>query len=151
MKLTSSAFSDGDTIPRRHTCDGEDLSPPLAWSGIPAGTQALLIACEDPDAPHGVFTHWVAFNLPPDLAALAEGSGSGGGHLQQAVNDFRRIGYNGPCPPRGDRPHAYHFVLLALNRQLSGISRSASGAQVLAGARPHAVAKAELIGLYGRH
>lgn len=151
MKLTSSAFSDRDTIPRRYTCDGEDLSPPLAWSGVPPGAQSLLIACEDPDAPHGVFTHWVAFNLSPDLTSLQEGSGSSNGHLQQAVNDFRRIGYNGPCPPRGDRPHTYHFILLALDRQLPGISRSANGAQVLANARPHAVAKAELVGLYGRH
>lgn len=150
MKLTSSAFSDRDTIPHRHTCDGDDLSPPLAWSGVPPGAQSLVIACEDPDAPHGVFTHWVVFNLPPDLTSLEEGSGSGGGRLQQAVNDFRRIGYNGPCPPRGDRPHAYRFILLALDRQLSGITSSTKGAQVLADARRHAVARAEIVGLYGR-
>ncbi|WP_112662291.1 YbhB/YbcL family Raf kinase inhibitor-like protein [Microvirga flavescens] len=151
MKLTSPAFSDGDSIPRRYTCEGEDLSPPFVWDGIPAGTVSLLLACEDPDAPRRVFCHWVAFNIPPDLPGLEEDAASSAGKtFRQAVNDFGHPGYNGPCPPHGDRPHRYHFRLMALDRMIPDLSPSAKGADVVAQARPYATASAGLIGTFAR-
>src|SRR6266702_2889937 len=100
MKLVSSAFDDGAAIPRRFTCDGENLSPPLQWSGAPAGTLSFVLLCDDPDAP-----------AVTELAVDAEQNAK----LRQAVNDCRKVGYGGPCPPHGHGPHHYHFRLLALS------------------------------------
>ncbi|MBF9232407.1 YbhB/YbcL family Raf kinase inhibitor-like protein [Microvirga alba] len=152
MKLTSSAFLENGPIPQTYTCDGDDLSPPLDWTGVPPGTVSLLLSCDDPDAPHGVFCHWVAFNIPPDLHGLTEGIGfRQGGRFQQAANDFGRMGYGGPCPPRGDGPHAYRFRLSALDRLLNDVPARTRGPQILAMAKPYVIASAELIGRYGRH
>jgi Raf kinase inhibitor-like YbhB/YbcL family protein len=113
--LTSSAFSEGGTIPRRYTCDGEDVSPPLRWSGAPDGTAAFALIVDDPDA--SGFVHWVAADIPANTSELPEGArGSQAG--DQGRNDFRRTGYGGPCPPRG-RPHRYVFRLLALSKKLN--------------------------------
>jgi hypothetical protein len=113
--LTSSAFTEGGTIPRRYTCDGEDVSPPLNWSGAPQGTAAFALIVDDPDA--SGFVHWVAADIPGNISELPEGArGSQAG--VQGRNDFRRTGYGGPCPPRG-RPHRYVFRLLALSSKLN--------------------------------
>ncbi|GGG48046.1 hypothetical protein GCM10010964_39310 [Caldovatus sediminis] len=154
MTLSSPAFPNGGTIPRTYTCDGRNVSPPLAWSGVPREAGALLVLCEDPDAPRSVFRHWVAFDLPPSLIGLPEGAGSPEGErpFRQAVNDFRRVGYGGPCPPRGDPPHRYRFRLLALRRPLGAdvTAPAPTCAEVIAAAHPHVIAGAELVGRYGR-
>ena len=113
--LTSPGFSDGAAIPRRYSCDGPDVSPPLAWSGVPAGTKALLLTVTDPDA-RG-FVHWVAWDLAPDLGVLPEGaSGALPGGALEGRNDFGRTGWGGPCPPSGT--HRYVFTLTALSAPL---------------------------------
>ena len=133
--LTSPAFSDGAAIPRRYSCDGRDVSPPLAWSGVPAGTKALLLSVTDPDA-RG-FLHWAAWDLAPDLGALTEGaSGALPGGALEGRNDFGRIGWGGPCPPSGT--HRYVFTLTALSAplglprgtELAAVQRQAAGATV---------------------
>lgn len=150
--LSSPAFQDGGTIPRLHTCDGRNLSPPLTWSGVPREAMALLLLCEDPDAPGRVFRHWVAFNLAPSLAGMPEGAASdAAAHgFRQAMNDFGRMGYGGPCPPRGDRPHRYHFRLCVLGRMLTVAPGMPRAEAVIMLARPLVIASAELVGLYGR-
>ena len=133
--LTSPSFSDGGAIPSRYSCDGRDVSPPLAWSGVPAGTKALLLSVTDPDA-RG-FVHWVAWDLAPDLGALAEGaSGRLPGAAVEGRNDFGRTGWGGPCPPSGT--HRYVFTLTALSAplglppdtELAAVGRQAAGTTV---------------------
>src|SRR5688572_20049721 len=110
ITLTSPAFADGEAIPERHTCSGEDVAPPLAWSGVPDGTAELALLVEDPDAPGGTFVHWVLAGLDPSSGGLAEGTVPAG--AVEGRNGFRRRGYGGPCPPPG-RPHRYVFMLFA--------------------------------------
>jgi len=112
MKLTSRAFSDQGAIPRRLTCDGDDLSPPLEWEDVPDHTAELVLTCEDPDAPAGTFVHWLIWGIQPGTASLAEGEVPRG--ARQGRNGFGTAGYGGPCPPRGHGPHHYHFTLYAL-------------------------------------
>lgn len=151
MTLTSLAFGQNGPIPKRYTCEGDDVSPPLTWTGVPAGAASLLLICDDPDAPRGVFTHWVAFNIPPDLDGLPEGAGAREkGVFQQATNDFGGVGYGGPCPPRGDRPHRYRFRLMAIDHLLDGVPTAARHAQIMEKAKPSVIALAELVGHYGR-
>jgi Raf kinase inhibitor-like YbhB/YbcL family protein len=97
FSLTSTAFADEGTIPRRHTCDGEDRSPPLSWSAPPAGTRSLALILDDPDAPGGRFIHWLAWDIPPDTGGLGKGEAA----PTQGRNDFGAVGYRGPCPPTG--------------------------------------------------
>ncbi|MDE3238862.1 MAG: YbhB/YbcL family Raf kinase inhibitor-like protein [Paracoccaceae bacterium] len=145
MDLSSPAFEHLGAIPPAHGCEGANLSPPLTWSGLPEGTAALLLTCTDPDAWHGVFHHWAAYNIPPTLHGAGQGERIG----TQAVNDFGRMGYGGPCPPRGDRPHRYVFRLTALSGPIE--ARAGTGcAQIIAQAKPLEMAHADLIGLYTR-
>jgi Raf kinase inhibitor-like YbhB/YbcL family protein len=143
--LTSSAFAVGGAIPRRHTCDGEDRSPPLSWTAPPAGSRSLALILDDPDAPGGRFIHWLAWGIPPDTGGLAEGEAA----PLEGRNDFGTVGYRGPCPPRGRGPHRYRFRLHALGEEL----RLAPGAgvakleRVLTG---NLLAVAELVGTYER-
>lgn len=111
FQLSSPAFAEGAEIPARHTCDGDDISPHLTWSGVPAGTRSLALVVDDPDAPRGTFTHWVVYDLPSDLTALGEGSTQG----RHGRNSFGRSGYGGPCPPPRDDAHRYRFTLYALD------------------------------------
>jgi Raf kinase inhibitor-like YbhB/YbcL family protein len=152
MQLTSPAFSDAERIPRRFTCDGEDLSVPLRWSKAPDGTRSFVILCDDPDAPAGVWHHWAVYDIPPDRAELAEGVGEPGPKvaLKQAVNDFGRLGYGGPCPPRRHGPHRYRFHLLALSVDHLPVPAKPSCREVEQQARKHAIAEATLVGLYQR-
>jgi Raf kinase inhibitor-like YbhB/YbcL family protein len=151
LELTSTAFENGQQIPIRYTGDGEDVSPPLAWSGAPQGTQSFAIICDDPDAPQGTWTHWVAFNLSPSLHMLPEGVPT---HVtlpdgaSQGTNDFGRSGYGGPAPPPG-KPHRYFFRLYAVDEILP-IRAGASKSQLLSALKGHTLAEAKLMGMYGR-
>ncbi|MGO4738997.1 YbhB/YbcL family Raf kinase inhibitor-like protein [Bosea sp. 2KB_26] len=152
MKLGSSSFADGATMPLRFTCDGDDLSPPLDWSGAPAGTRSFVLLCDDPDAPAGTWHHWAIYDMSADRAGLAEGeaSRSGKGGFKQAINDFRRPGYGGPCPPRRHGPHHYHFRLLALSIDHLAFGHTPSCQEVEKEARKHLLAEAILVGVFER-
>ena len=149
--LTSTAFEEGKRIPTRYTCDGEDLSPPLSWKGIPEGTRSLTLVVEDPDAPRGTFVHWVIYNIPPGLSGLPEGvprQGKLENGALQGVNDFGVIGYRGPCPPPG-KPHRYSFILRALDTKLS-LGPGATRAELEEAIKGHVLGEAKLMGTYGR-
>lgn len=151
MELKSSAFKDGEAIPARYTCEGENISPELTWSGVPGGTQSFALIMDDPDAPSGVFTHWVIFNIPADSRELSEAvptqSQLPSGALQGRT-DFGRIGYGGPCPPPGS-PHHYRFTLYALEKQLE-LAAGTSKRPVLNAAAGHILAQAKIVGIYQR-
>lgn len=151
LKLSSPAFAPETQIPSQFTCEGTDESPPLRWSGVPSQTKALALIVEDPDAPHGTFIHWVAFNLPAHSNGISQGVPQtanlpGGG--TQGTNDFGKLGYGGPCPPPGP-PHHYHFRLFALDQAVKiGPGVEASALQsAIAG---HVRASADLVAIFGR-
>lgn len=150
MQLTCIAFSHGGEIPARFTCDGDDLSPPLAWSGTPPDTHSFAIICRDPDAPSGVWYHWAAFDISRNVHQLAEHCLPGSTAMRQAINDFGKKGYGGPCPPRGHGRHHYHFTLYALNVEHLDAPASAHCRDIENAAAVHTLATAELIGLYAR-
>ena len=150
MQLRSSAFPDGTTIPRRFTCDGTDLSPPLDWSDAPETTRSFMLLCDDPDAPAGTWRHWAAYDIPADRAALMEGAAQQGKGFKQAINDFQQAGYGGPCPPRGGGIHRYRFRLLALAVDRLPARREPSCQAVEREANKHLLAEAILIGTYQR-
>jgi Raf kinase inhibitor-like YbhB/YbcL family protein len=145
MALTSPAFEDGDAIPRRHTCEGDDLSPPLAWIGQPSETQSFALLVDDPDAPGGAFTHWLAWGFDPDTSELSEGEAA----PTEGRNDFGSNGYRGPCPPPGHGPHRYIFPLHALDVE-PGVGSGAGKAQLEQALTDHVLATAELRGTYAR-
>jgi Raf kinase inhibitor-like YbhB/YbcL family protein len=149
LQLTSSAFAAGAPIPVRHTCSGQDLSPPLSWNGVPAAAKSLALICEDPDAPGGTFHHWGLFDLPAELASLGEGAPPGK-DAKAARNDFGSAGYRGPCPPKGHGIHHYHFRLFALSVPHLTVPASASCKALLAAVHPHVLASADLVGTFGR-
>lgn len=152
LTLTSPAFRQGVDIPKKYTCDGDNVSPPLAWSGVPQGTRSFLLVCDDPDAPSGVFHHWAAYDIAADWRMLEEGHGpeSLADGFRQAINDFGKPGYAGPCPPRGDKPHRYHFRLSALSEPTLAAASSARCVEVMTLARPYVLEFVELVGLYHR-
>ncbi len=153
MQLSSPAFADGQTIPAKYTADGQDISPPLKWSDIPAGTRQLALIMDDPDAPAGTFTHWLLWGLPADLTELAEGvekapTVAGLAGAKQGTNDFGRIGYGGPAPPPGP-PHHYNFTIYALDTVLD-LQPGARRGELLRAIEGHVLATGKLTGLYGR-
>lgn len=151
FQLTSDAFREGESIPANYTADGANRSPPLAWSGQPAGTASLALICDDPDAPRGTWVHWVLFNLPGDSVKLAEHIPSSGllaSGARQGKNDFGRIGYGGPSPPPG-KTHRYFFKLYALDATLD-LPAGASKDDLLAAIRGRLLAEAQLLGVYQR-
>lgn len=152
MRLTSTAFADGAPIPRRFTCDGEDLSPPLDWRDAPAQTRSFALLCDDPDAPVGTWHHWAAYDIPAAAQGLpADAARHAASHgFKQAVNDFQRPGYGGPCPPRGHGPHHYRFRLLALSIDRLAVGKGASCEAVERAASSHILAEAVLVGVYQR-
>lgn len=152
MKLTSSAFAHNQRIPIRYTCDGDDVSPPLAWSGAPDNTRSFVLLCSDPDAPSGTWWHWAVYNIPAHTNQLKEHYPTDAkvGETHQALTDFRRIGYGGPCPPSGHGTHHYHFRLLALGVEHLDLPQKAHCREVETAARPHVLAEAALTGLYSR-
>lgn len=146
MELKSDAFAAGDNIPVQYTCDGDNISPPLVFEGVPENTVSLVLICDDPDAPSKPnFTHWVLFNLSPQVFSLAEGNAGGG---IEGRNDFGENGYGGPCPPQGPSHH-YRFRLYALSDALP-LMPGASKAEVLEKINGNVLAKAELVALYRR-
>lgn len=146
MWLRSDAFADGEPIPLRFTCEGADLSPPLDWGDVPAGTESLVLLCEDPDAPAGLWRHWAAYDLAPSRTWLAEGIGPDDDGLRQAVNDGRIRGYSGPCPPKGHGRHRYRFRLQALSVPHLALPPRAGCVAVERAARDHLLAEAVLTG-----
>jgi Raf kinase inhibitor-like YbhB/YbcL family protein len=151
MLIRSPAFPDGSAIPSVYTCEGRNVSPPLEWSEVPAQTRSLVLLCDDPDAPAGTWHHWAAYDIPRDLSGLPEGAGKASNKdLKQGKNDFDRIGYGGPCPPRGHGPHHYHFRLLALSVDHLTFPKQPSCRDVEQEARKHLVAEATLVGIYER-
>ena len=151
LSITSTAFEDGKRIPKKYTCESDDISPALAWSDVPPEAKSLAIIMDDPDAPMGVFTHWVLFNVPSDLSSLDEAQATterlGNGAIH-GINDFGRTGYGGPCPPPGPT-HRYFFTIYALDTSLSLKPRSTKQ-QVLAAIKGHVLAEARLVGTYSR-
>ena len=144
MKITSSAFQEGGNIPSKFTCDGGDRSPPLQIAEIPSSAKSLALIVDDPDAPSGLFTHWIVWNISPQTNGIAEGSAPKG---VQGTSDFGKSGYGGPCPPSGT--HRYYFKVFALDRELnlpSGTKRN----QLDAAIKGHVVAQGELMGRYSR-
>ena len=151
FNLSSSAFKNGASIPARHTCDGADASPPLAWSGAPAGTRTFALICDDPDAPVGTWVHWVLWNLPAPTTSLPEAVEKSQGlpaGTQQGTNDFRHSHYGGPCPPKG-KPHRYFFKLYALDAELA-LKPGAEKKALLKAMDGHILAQAEWVGIYQR-
>ncbi len=151
LTVSSSAFQEGGEIPTKYTCEGQDVSPALIWGEPPAGTKSFALIVDDPDAPVGVFTHWVLFNLPADSSSLPEAVPAQNqlpdGSLQ-GKSDFGKIGYGGPCPPPGN-PHRYQFTLYALD-QILNLEAGASKKQVLEAMQGHVLAQGRLIGTYQR-
>jgi Raf kinase inhibitor-like YbhB/YbcL family protein len=147
MRLSSPAFAAGAAIPKRHGCGGENLSPPLAWSGPPAGARSFALVVDDPDAQN--FTHWVLFNVPGDVASLPEGLRPGQlpAGAAEGGNDFGGIGWGGPCPPAGE--HHYSFRLYALDVPALALV-SPTKQQLEAAMDGHALAEAQLVGTYRR-
>jgi len=145
VSLTSAAFQPGQSIPARYTCDGENVSPPLNWSEPPPGTRSFALVVDDPDAPSGTFHHWGAYNVPASTRAIAEGQAVG----SQAINDFGKLGYGGPCPPPGHVPHRYRFKLFALDGDLS-LPVNAKVTDVEAQAKNHLLGRGEIVGTYER-
>jgi Raf kinase inhibitor-like YbhB/YbcL family protein len=152
LTLQSRAFDDGHAIPTQYTCEGADVSPPLTWAGVPDQTRSLVLIVDDPDAPDPkapkmTWVHWVLYDLPPDVSGLAAGvpaaqlpSGT-----REGVNDWRRTGYRGPCPPVGR--HRYFHKLYALDTRLEGLSKPTK-TQLEAAMRGHVIAQAVLVGTY---
>ena len=150
LTMTSPAFNEGQPIPTVYTCDGENVSPPLAWTDPPAGTKSFALINDDPDAPGKTWVHWVAYNMPasarrlpercPTSAQLPDGT-------RQGMTDFGRSGHGGPCPPSGT--HRYDFTLYALDAMLS-LPSKATKAQLEAAMQGHILASAQLMGTYRR-
>jgi Raf kinase inhibitor-like YbhB/YbcL family protein len=150
VKITSNAFNEGGMIPARYTCDGQNVSPPLAWTGTPENCKSLALICDDPDAPVGVWVHWVLFNIPVGVTELPENISPDkilkNGALQ-GKNDFRKIGYGGPCPPGG--MHRYFFKIYALDTEIQ-LGPGSTKAEVLKAMEGHILDKGQLICKYRR-
>jgi Raf kinase inhibitor-like YbhB/YbcL family protein len=151
LQLTSTAFADRGGIPAHYTCEGANVSPPLAWSGLPAGTQSLVLIVDDPDAPdpaapQRTWVHWLLYNLPPQLGGLAEAQSFAAlpAGCGEGLNDWQRTGYGGPCPPIGR--HRYFHKLYALDAMLT-LQRPTKAA-LEAAMRSHVLAEAQLVGTY---
>jgi Raf kinase inhibitor-like YbhB/YbcL family protein len=149
IELTSGVFGQGDAIPARFTCDGNDISPPLRWGNTPRGTRSLVLICEDPDAPNGTWVHWLLYNLPATLSEIPEGvpateilpTGA-----QQGINDFQQVGYRGPCPPPG-KAHRYYFRLYALDTEAHPPTGPGKK-ELMAAMQGHTLGQGELMGTY---
>ena len=150
ITVTSSAFQEGEMIPRKYTCDGANVSPPVAWTGVPDGAKSIALISDDPDAPVGTWVHWVLYNLPLDSTGLAEGIkpveklDNGARH---GLNDFRKFGYGGPCPPGGT--HRYYFKVYALNAVLE-LKPNATKADLVKAMEGKILAQGQLMGKFTR-
>jgi Raf kinase inhibitor-like YbhB/YbcL family protein len=143
LEISSAAFEGGGAIPSRHSCDGENVSPPLSFAGAPAGTRSLALVVDDPDAPVGTFTHWLAWGIDPDTDGIGEGQAA----PREGRNGFGTTGYAGPCPPRGR--HRYFFRLFALDTELD-LEPGADREQLESALDGHVLESTELMGTYER-
>jgi Raf kinase inhibitor-like YbhB/YbcL family protein len=153
MNLQSTAFTQGGEIPRRHTCEGHDVAPPLAWSDVPERTRSLALIVDDPDAPDPAapartWVHWVLVDIPPTTNALPEGGRPLPEGCRDGLNDWQRTGYGGPCPPIGR--HRYFFKLYALDTRLAALQRPTK-AELQQAMQGHVLAQAQLLGTYQKH
>jgi Raf kinase inhibitor-like YbhB/YbcL family protein len=149
MLLSSAAFADGQPIPDKYTCHGQDISPPLQWSGAPSQTKSIALTCEDPDAPSGTFTHWVIFDVPATATSLSEDvskSATLPNGSEQGKNSFGNTGYNGPCPP-GGKTHHYIFKIYALDAPIT-LDADAAREDLINAMTGHVVAQGKLTGTY---
>jgi len=150
IEIKSRVFENEGMIPRKYTCDGDDISPPLSWHSVPEETKSIAVICDDPDAPMGTWVHWVVYDIPPETRELKENvtpereMDIGG---IQGMNDFKKVGYGGPCPPGGT--HRYFFKIFALDSCLE-LGPGATKDQLLIAMEGHILAKGELIGKYSR-
>jgi Raf kinase inhibitor-like YbhB/YbcL family protein len=146
LALTSSDIANGQPIDTRYTCDGSDTSPALNWDEPPAGTLSFALVVDDPDAPSGLFRHWGAYDIPADTRGIDADQAIG----RQAVNDFGKSGYGGPCPPPGHGPHHYHFKLFALDVDRLELGDGPKVADVESEAKKHALAVGEIVATFER-
>ncbi len=147
IQVTSSAFEPGGAIPRKHTGEGQDVSPALTWTGLPEGTREIALICDDPDAPRPEpFVHWVVYKIPADRTGFPEGSTQG---ALEGQNDFGQTGYGGPMPPRGHGVHHYHFKVYALDTELE-VGAGLTKDQLLEAMEGHVLDEGELVGTYER-
>jgi Raf kinase inhibitor-like YbhB/YbcL family protein len=147
VSVRSPSFADGAPIPPEFSCEGDDVSPPLTWDGVPEGAVELALVVDDPDAPHGTYVHWVLFGLDPSPRALGEGEVPAG--ARQSRNSGGDVGYTGPCPPRGDEPHHYRFTVYALRAGIDFDDGATTG-EVLSAVRGTAISKGTLTGTFER-
>lgn len=150
LDIKSTAFGEGDLIPRKYTCDGADVSPPLSWSQPPEGTKSMVLLCDDPDAPMGTWVHWVLYGLSPDTLEISENIPDDKevlGGAKHGINDFRKYGYGGPCPPGGI--HRYFFKLYAVGTEVD-LDPGATKGEVLDAIKGHVLAEGQLMGRYSR-
>lgn len=151
IQLTSPAFTEGQPIPKKHTCEGSDVSPLLKWTNVPENAKSLALICDDPDAPMGTWVHWVLFNLPPETRELTENvpkKSTLDNGAKQGASDFKRPGYGGPCPPPG-KPHRYFFKLYALDTALD-LKEGATKKDLEKAMQGHILAQGQLMGTYER-
>lgn len=149
LKLTIPAFAEGGLIPKLHSCDGADISPSLEWSGEPPDARSLTLIMDDPDAPAGTWNHWLLYDLSPSVRSLAQGY-KPGKLGQSGTNDFGKLGYGGPCPPKGHGAHRYFFKLYALDVPALGLPSGAKRAQIDQAMKGHVRAEAHYMGRYER-
>lgn len=145
IKLESEAFAEGDTIPVKYTCDGEDTSPDLSWSNDPVGTKSFVLIMDDPDAPGGTWDHWIVFNIPPTTKSVQEGQEPTG---TKGKNSWGNLGYGGPCPPSGT--HRYFFIIYALDLDSLSLAEGATKSEVETSMEGHILDQASLMGRYQR-
>lgn len=151
IQIRSAAFDEGQSIPQKHTCDGEDVSPSLSWRNAPDKTKSFALICDDPDAPSGAWVHWVIYDLPAAITELPEAIPTKEEVLngaKQGTNDFSRIGYGGPCPPKGN-PHRYYFKVYALDSVLS-LKAGSTKADVENAMKGHVLGEGKIMGTYKR-
>lgn len=149
FRLIIAAFPEGATVPALNTCDSADLSPALEWTGAPAETKSFALIVDDPDAPGGVWNHWLLFNIPPTVHSIAQGFKPG--QLgESALNDFGKPGYNGPCPPPRHGPHRYYFKLFALDVSKLDLKKGAKRADLDRALHGHILAETQYMGRYER-
>lgn len=151
LQLTSSAFAEGGVIPSKYTCDDKNVSPPLKWSGVPGTAKSLALIADDPDAPSGTWVHWVVYDVPATVSELPEDVAKTqfiAANARQGLNDFKHLGYGGPCPPAG-KPHRYFFKLYALDKLLE-LKPAATKKEVERAMEKHIVGQSKLMGIYNR-
>ena len=149
LKVRVLAFSEGETIPKKFTCEGENVSPPVEWSEAPDNTKSFVLICDDPDAPMGVWNHWLLWDIPPGVTALAERFTPGGTGVT-GINDFGNPGYGGPCPPKGHGPHRYFFKVFAMDTERLGLKAGSRRTELDRAMRGHVMGEAWAMGRYER-